>query len=49
MEVVRVDARCSGLDPGFDRVLVDVPCTGLGRCAVGRRPAGGASPPTSRR
>ncbi|BBU23118.1 rRNA cytosine-C5-methyltransferase [Mycobacterium xenopi] len=36
VEVVRVDARCSGLDPGFDRVLVDVPCTGLG--ALRRRP-----------
>ncbi|BCQ09419.1 putative methyltransferase [Mycobacterium heckeshornense] len=36
VEVVRVDARCSGLEPGFDRVLVDVPCTGLG--ALRRRP-----------
>ena len=36
VEVLRVDGRCSDLDPGFDRVLVDVPCTGLG--ALRRRP-----------
>jgi len=36
VDVVRVDGRDSGLDPGFDRVLVDVPCTGLG--ALRRRP-----------
>ncbi len=36
VEVLRVDGRTSGLDPGFDRVLVDVPCTGLG--ALRRRP-----------
>ncbi len=36
VEVVRVDGRESGLEPGFDRVLVDVPCTGLG--ALRRRP-----------
>jgi 16S rRNA (cytosine967-C5)-methyltransferase len=36
VEVVRVDGRESGLTPGFDRVLVDVPCTGLG--ALRRRP-----------
>jgi 16S rRNA (cytosine967-C5)-methyltransferase len=36
VEVVRVDGRASGLEPGFDRVLVDVPCTGLG--ALRRRP-----------
>ena len=31
-----MDGRESGLTPGFDRVLVDVPCTGLG--ALRRRP-----------
>ncbi len=36
VEVVRADGRDSGLQPGFDRVLVDVPCTGLG--ALRRRP-----------
>ncbi len=36
VEVVRVDGRDSGLEPVFDRVLVDVPCTGLG--ALRRRP-----------
>ena len=29
VEVLRVDGRHSDLEPGFDRVLVDVPCTGL--------------------
>ncbi|MBV9351018.1 MAG: rRNA small subunit methyltransferase B [Mycobacterium sp.] len=36
VEVLRVDGRQSGLQPRFDRVLVDVPCTGLG--ALRRRP-----------
>ena len=36
VELVRADARHSNLEPGFDRVLVDVPCTGLG--ALRRRP-----------
>ena len=36
VEVVRADGRDTGLEPGFDRVLVDVPCTGLG--ALRRRP-----------
>ncbi len=36
VEVLRVDGRHTDLDPGFDRVLVDVPCTGLG--ALRRRP-----------
>jgi 16S rRNA (cytosine967-C5)-methyltransferase len=36
VEVLRVDGREPGLKPGFDRVLVDVPCTGLG--ALRRRP-----------
>ena len=36
VDVLRVDGRQTDLDPGFDRVLVDVPCTGLG--ALRRRP-----------
>ncbi|MBY0441609.1 MAG: rRNA cytosine-C5-methyltransferase [Mycobacteriaceae bacterium] len=36
VEVLCADGRQSGLEPGFDRVLVDVPCTGLG--ALRRRP-----------
>jgi 16S rRNA (cytosine967-C5)-methyltransferase len=36
VEVLTADGRDSGLQPGFDRVLVDVPCTGLG--ALRRRP-----------
>jgi 16S rRNA (cytosine967-C5)-methyltransferase len=36
VEVLRADGRHTDLEPGFDRVLVDVPCTGLG--ALRRRP-----------
>ncbi|MGB3896694.1 MAG: rRNA cytosine-C5-methyltransferase, partial [Mycolicibacter sinensis] len=36
VQVLTADGRDSGLQPGFDRVLVDVPCTGLG--ALRRRP-----------
>ncbi len=36
VDVLRVDGRDPGIEPGFDRVLVDVPCTGLG--ALRRRP-----------
>lgn len=36
VEIHRVDGRESGLIAGFDRVLVDAPCTGLG--ALRRRP-----------
>ncbi|AHI22880.1 RsmB/NOP family class I SAM-dependent RNA methyltransferase [Corynebacterium vitaeruminis] len=34
--VHNVDGRATGLTPGFDRVLVDAPCSGLG--ALRRRP-----------
>lgn len=34
--VITVDGRDPGLEPGFDRVLVDAPCSGLG--ALRRRP-----------
>ena len=36
VEILRVDGRDPQLTPGFDRVLVDTPCTGLG--ALRRRP-----------
>ncbi|MGH3560863.1 MAG: RsmB/NOP family class I SAM-dependent RNA methyltransferase, partial [Mycobacterium sp.] len=36
VDVLTADGRRTGLDSGFDRVLVDVPCTGLG--ALRRRP-----------
>ncbi|OMC30389.1 rRNA cytosine-C5-methyltransferase [Mycobacterium colombiense] len=36
VDVLRVDGRQTELDPTFDRVLVDAPCTGLG--ALRRRP-----------
>jgi len=36
VDVLRVDGRHTDLEPTFDRVLVDVPCTGLG--ALRRRP-----------
>ncbi|HEX7321342.1 MAG TPA: RsmB/NOP family class I SAM-dependent RNA methyltransferase [Mycobacterium sp.] len=36
VQVVTADGRDTGLEPSFDRVLVDVPCTGLG--SLRRRP-----------
>ena len=38
---VRVaDARSSGLEPGYDRILLDAPCSGLGSLRRRPRPAG---------
>ncbi|CAM2756467.1 RsmB/NOP family class I SAM-dependent RNA methyltransferase [Skermania piniformis] len=36
VRVLVADGRASGLTPGYDRILVDAPCTGLG--ALRRRP-----------
>jgi 16S rRNA (cytosine967-C5)-methyltransferase len=36
VDVLRLDGRDPGIESGFDRVLVDAPCTGLG--ALRRRP-----------
>ncbi|MEU7629454.1 transcription antitermination factor NusB [Nocardia sp. NPDC049220] len=36
VDVHVADGRASGLSPGYDRILVDAPCTGLG--ALRRRP-----------
>ncbi|GAA5053799.1 16S rRNA m5C967 methyltransferase [Nocardia callitridis] len=36
VDVHVADGRSSGLEPGYDRILVDAPCTGLG--ALRRRP-----------
>ncbi|WP_084496869.1 RsmB/NOP family class I SAM-dependent RNA methyltransferase [Nocardia amamiensis] len=36
VDVHVADGRASGLNPGYDRILVDAPCTGLG--ALRRRP-----------
>ena len=46
VEVLRVDGREPGSSRGFDRVLVDAPCTGLGAL---RRTARGAVAPSARR
>lgn len=46
VDVLRVDGRHTDLEPAFDRVLVDVPCTGLGPCAAGPRPGGAVNRPT---
>ncbi|QKT07290.1 rRNA small subunit methyltransferase B [Gordonia sp. X0973] len=36
VDVIVADGRSSGLEPGYDRVLVDAPCSGLG--SLRRRP-----------
>lgn len=54
VEVLEVDGRdaarlLTGGAAKFDRVLVDAPCTGLGRCGAGPRRGGGGHRPTCRR
>jgi 16S rRNA (cytosine967-C5)-methyltransferase len=54
VDVVCADGRDVGVGDalpagGFDRVLVDAPCTGLDRCGVAPSPGGAASPATCRR
>ena len=45
LPVVVADGARPPFAPGsFDRVLVDAPCSGLGRCAAGPTPAGASTP-----